>query len=100
MGDNMRNHSAILKTTYAVGTTVETATLTTLCEVKSVTRSEFYSAYVAGLTPQLVIDINPLEYKAAAVDGNKPNKAEVEGTEYLIIRTFQKDLAHMELTLG
>ena len=96
----MRNHSAVLMTKYATGSTIHEDSFQTFCEIKSVTRSEFYSAYAAGLTPQLVIDINPAEYKAATVNGVRPNKAEVGGNTYMILRTFQKDLSHMELTLG
>lgn len=54
-----------------------------LCEIRSVTRSEFYSAAQSGLTPSLALRISH------AVDYNGQKLVEVEGDLYSVIRAYR-----------
>lgn len=63
---------------------------TVLCSVKSVGRTEFYSAAVAGLRPELVFVIHGYEY-------NGEQAVEFDGVRYRVIRTYQVDFEEMEL---
>jgi hypothetical protein len=62
-----------------------------LCGLKSVGRSEFYNAAVAGLRPELVFVVHAYEY-----EGQKSIK--FEGIEYRVIRTYSVSFEEMELT--
>lgn len=64
---------------------------TILCGLKSVGRSEFYNAAVAGLRPELVFVVHAYEY-----DGQRSIK--FEGIEYRVIRTYSVSFEEMELT--
>ncbi|KLR75274.1 phage head-tail adaptor [Geobacillus sp. T6] len=64
---------------------------TVLCNVKSVSRSEFYSAATAGLKPSIVFVIHGYEY-----DGEQ--EVEFEGARYRVIRTYSTDFEEVELT--
>lgn len=65
-----------------------------LCEIRSVTRSEFYNAAQSGLTPSLVLRISH------AVDYNDQKLVEVEGDLYSVIRAYRApDTDAVELTL-
>lgn len=62
-----------------------------LCGLKSIGRSEFYNAAVAGLRPELVFVVHAYEY-----EGQKSIK--FEGIEYRVIRTYSVSFEEMELT--
>lgn len=65
-----------------------------LCEIRSVTRSEFYSAAQSGLAPSLALRISH------AVDYNGQKLVEVEGDLYSVIRAYRApDTDAVELTL-
>lgn len=60
---------------------VETRT-TILCQVKSVSRAEFYGAAQAGLRPAIVFVIHECEYSGE-------QEVEFEGDRYKVIRTYR-----------
>ncbi|WJQ14581.1 phage head closure protein [Geobacillus stearothermophilus] len=64
---------------------------TVLCNVKSVSRSEFYSAATAGLRPSIVFVIHGYEY-----DGEQ--EVEFESVKYRVIRTYSVSFEEVELT--
>lgn len=61
------------------------------CNVKSVSRSEFYNAATAGLKPSLVFVIHDYEY-------NNEETVEFENNRYKVIRTYRKNIEELELT--
>lgn len=61
------------------------------CNVKSVSKNEFYNAATAGLKPSLVFIIHSYEY------GNE-EKVEFEGVVYNVIRTYIVNSEELELT--
>ncbi len=80
---------------------VETRTAI-LCKVKSIGRSEFYSAAMADLRPEIVFVIHACEY-------GSEQEVEFDGEKYRVIRTYKGDatrmrsklaLDEMELTCG
>jgi len=64
---------------------------TVLCGLKSVTRSEFYSAAQTGLRPSNVFVVHGYEY-------NGETEVEFEGEKYKVIRTYSVSFEEMELT--
>lgn len=62
----------------------------TFCSVESVSRSEFYNAGKAGITPDYKIVVNAVEY-----DGQP--EVEYEGERYAIYRTYRTNEDMMEL---
>lgn len=62
------------------------------CRQKSVTRSEFYSAAVAGLHPQHVFVIHSFEYSGE-------QSVEFEGETYRVLRTYQDEKSREEIEL-
>ena len=64
---------------------------TVLCNLKSVTRTEFYSAAQAGLNPEQVFEINGFEY-------NGETEVEFLGKRYAVIRTYRTSYETIELT--
>ncbi|MBD0381288.1 phage head closure protein [Paenibacillus sedimenti] len=60
---------------------------------KSVRQSEFYQALAVGMKPELVFEIQAIEYKGEL-------KADFEGTVYHIIRTFSNNGETLELILS
>jgi SPP1 family predicted phage head-tail adaptor len=62
-------------------------------EVKSVTRSEFYQAYAAGLNAAVVFRVYTEELGAAEY-------VEYGGRRYKIQRTYRVDALHTEVTAG
>lgn len=61
------------------------------CDVRSISRSEFYNAATNGLKPSLVFIIHNFEY-------NDETKVEFEGNIYRVIRTYMKSVDDIELT--
>lgn len=62
-----------------------------LCSVKSVSRSEFYSAAQNGLKPSKVFVINKLEY-------GEEELVLFEGDKYKVIKAYEIDAEYTELT--
>lgn len=61
------------------------------CNVKSVSKNEFYNAAATGLKPSLVFIIHSYEYE-------NEEKVEFEGTIYNVIRTYIVNSEQLELT--
>ena len=75
-----------------VGNQIMQETLTTVfCDVKSVSRSEFYNASSVGLKPTLVFKVHLFEYENEEL-------VEYEGIKYNVIRTYIVDSENIELT--
>jgi SPP1 family predicted phage head-tail adaptor len=77
-----------------LGQSVETETRTTvLCEVLSVTRSEFFAAAQANMQPEYTFVVNRYDYEGQ-------QRVEYEGKSYDVIRHFapkkSKDLSDFE----
>lgn len=92
----MYNYSVILlKKEYSqdeYGNVISTETQTeVLCDIRSLTRNEYYSAQQAGLRPSFVLLLNGFEY-------NGENEAIFKGEHYTLTRIFQTDFETIELT--
>lgn len=61
------------------------------CNVKSISRSEFYNASTAGLKPSLIFLIHSFEY-------NNEEKVEFNGCAYNVIKTYMVNKDEIELT--
>jgi len=61
------------------------------CDVKSISRSEFYNAATTGLKPSIVFIIHCYEY-------DDEEKIKFEDKKYKIIRTYLKSVDEIELT--
>lgn len=61
------------------------------CNVKSVSKNEFYNAATAGLKPSLVFIVHSYEY-------DNEEKVEFEGVKYNVIRTYVVNSEEIELT--
>lgn len=67
----------------ALGYPIATETKTTvLCEIRTVSRQEFFDAGKAGLVPEYEIRINAIEYSGE-------DELEYNGKRYGIYRTYQ-----------
>lgn len=64
---------------------------TVFCEVKSISRSEFYNAATTGLKPSIVFVIHDFEY-------NGEELIKFENKKYKVIRTYLKSVDEIELT--
>lgn len=53
------------------------------CNKKSIRQSEFYQAQATGLKPELAFEVRSIEYE-------KEEKLEFNGSDYNIIRTYDK----------
>lgn len=63
-----------------------------LCNIKSVSRSEFYQASKTDNRPSLVIEMHKYEYN------NQPIVL-VDGKRYKVLKTYSVDFETIELTL-
>lgn len=61
------------------------------CDVKSISRNEFYNAATTGLKPSIVFKIHSFEYE-------NEEKVEFNGTIYNVIRTYIINADEIELT--
>ena len=64
-----------------------------LCEVRSVTRSEFYSALAIGIKPQVILKLSLAE------DYENEHQCIFEGMRYEILRTYETNDGGIELTV-
>ncbi len=62
-------------------------------EERSVTRSEFYQAYAAGLKAEKVFKVNTDELGAASY-------VRQDGVKYKILRSYRLDAQYTEITVG
>lgn len=61
------------------------------CNVKSVSRNEFYNAATTGLKPSLVFVVHDYEYNGEEI-------VKFEDNKYKVIRTYRKNVEELELT--
>lgn len=61
------------------------------CNVKSISRNEFYKASAGGFKPSLVFKIHLFEYE-------NEEKVEFNGITYNVIRTYMVNTEEIELT--
>ena len=64
-----------------------------MCTVRSVTRSEFYSAYNAGIDPVYIFDL------ALAEDYAGERLIIYQGIEYNVVRTYVNEADGIEITV-
>lgn len=62
------------------------------CSVKSANRAEFFAGMQAGLRPEFMIYIHPIEYNGETI-------AEYHGVLYVVYRVYHKSADTMELYL-
>lgn len=78
--------------------------ITIFCKIKTATRSEVYEALRSGLKVQMVAVVNADDYNAGIVTVSdkkiKPSLLTFDGTDYAIVRAYQKDDITMELSLS
>ena|SRR5690554_5479246 len=83
---------AITTTKDSIGQPVETETpREVLCEVKSISQTEFYQAAQTQLRPELKVIMDADEYE-------KEVRLEYDGEEYKVIRRYKTDGHEIELT--
>lgn len=87
---------------YYSGST--TSDLDVYCKIKSATRSEVYEALRSGVSVKIMALVYADDYRAACVTVSgkkvKPSTLLFDGTEYSIVRVYQKDDVIMELSLS
>lgn len=80
--------------TLTTGHYTETVTVNGVwAEERSVTRSEFYQAYAAGLKAEKAFKVNTDELGAASYVRHN-------GVKYKILRTYRLDAQYTEITVG
>ena len=62
------------------------------CNIKSVSRNEFYQAQQADLRPTLIVEIHPYEYE-------RQEFALIDGVRYRILKSYKVNFEILELTL-
>ena len=62
-----------------------------LCNVKSISRNEFYNAAMTGLKPSIIFVIHGYEYEGE-------QEIEFESEKYKVIRTYTTGFEEIELT--
>ena len=92
----MRNELITLITKKAAGAQVGENSIEVFAEKKSVTRSEFYAAYSAGLNPKFMFNIDSMDYEAA----EEPQMVLYNNKRYNIIRAYETPENGVELTVG
>lgn len=99
----MRTETIELVTQYKEGREIKEFSCNIFGARKSVTRTEFYSAYGVGLMPRYIFEINPSEYKLAdiASEGRIYHATHIryDGELYEIARTYQKNRFKLEVTV-
>lgn len=100
----MRNDICILITEFSEDGEIKSVEKEIWCEVKSCTRSEFYQAYAAGLTPKYNLDIDSWDFDDASllINGERkyPVRVKYNDVIYNIMRTYEKDKFNISLTVG
>lgn len=100
----MRNDIIKLQTQYKDGKEIKVFEAEIFAEKKSLTRNEFYASVNVGLNPKYVFEMSPDEYSLADVDMNgviyHATHVLYEGHKMPIIRSYEKSISSMELTVG
>jgi len=77
-----------VKTVNEMGDIIEEEKrISVLCDVESVTRSEFYTAASHDMQPEIVFVINKFDYE-------NQSKIEYSGSKYDVIRTYKPNGKH------
>lgn len=66
---------------------------------KSVGYNEFYKAYEVGIKPRMTASMYAWEYDESCYEGKEPSHIIIEEKLYRIVRTYQTDMDHTDLTL-
>lgn len=66
---------------------------TVYCDVRSVGRSEFYQAYQAGVSADIIAVVRATDYQGE-------RSARLQETIYTILRAYRRDSEYIELTLS
>lgn len=75
----------------SIGQQIEVQKETTiLCDIKSISRDEFYKAAQAGLKPSITFIVHNFEY-------NGQKKVKFEGQEYTVLRAYATGTEEIEL---
>lgn len=67
--------------------------------LKSIAHTEFYEALRAGIKPRLIAMMYVQEYEEAFFEKNPPTHIVIDNVPYRIVREYQTDIDHTELTL-
>lgn len=67
--------------------------------LKSVAHTEFYEALRAGISPRLIAMMYAQEYEESFFEKNPPTHMIIDDVPYKIVREYQTDIDHTELTL-
>lgn len=70
--------------------TYETRERVIPCKVESASQSEFFNAGQAGITPEHVFVINPIEY-------SKEMRLEFDGAPFRVYRVYRRSMDELEL---
>lgn len=102
----MRNNVVTIVTKYPDKSLnrIEEKSIKVYAEIKSVTRSEFYTGHTSGYVPRTVVEMDTAEYHLADVeaDGKLYNATHViiNNHEYGIIRAYEISPLSIEITAG
>lgn len=84
-------------TTNSIGDAVKTpVSREVFADRKSIRQSEFYQAAAAGLKPEIMFEINLIDYEGERYLTYSEDPAE-DPKHYTIIRTYEKDRDKIEL---
>lgn len=67
--------------------------------LKSVSYNEFYKAYEVGIKPRLIAVMYAQEYEESFYEKKAPSHIVIDDVPYIIVREYQTDIDHTELTL-
>ena len=81
------------RSAHGVHETVTEQTRQVFCEVRSVTRAEYYSALNAGIQPELVF------WLSLAEDYEDERIVKYNGKNYTVTRTYMTDDGGIEITV-
>lgn len=68
--------------------------------LKSVGYTEYYKAYEVGIKPRVVAMMYAQEYEESFYERKAPSHCIIDGILYQIVREYQTDIDHTELTLA
>lgn len=103
----MRDELIKLITEYKEGKELKKAEFEIFAEEKSLSRSEFYTGYTAGISVRKIFEMDPDDYDSAdvkkEVDGKvvtfHPSIIEHNGENFNIVRSYKKNHSSIEVTV-
>lgn len=99
----MRDELIELVSLIPDGTKIRESTEEIFAERKSAARNEFYTAKQVELIPKYIFEVNPDDFEMCIENNGgsiQPTRIRTFGQTYNIIRTFQKSIDSMEITVG